>query len=272
MNAPVTHVFIPDTQITPFTPTDHIRWIGLYLKETLPKKEGRVVVIQIGDWHDMSSLSSYDKAGSKNAEGQRIQADLDCGNEQIDVLSDALDDVDAERKKNGHRRIERQFFEGNHEYRLQRLINADVRFDGVWKQPFKWKKRGWKTHPFLEVEVIDGIAYSHYFANPMTGKPYSGDNLGLRLKTIGCSFSMGHQQLHLTALRQTIKGPQRGLVSGCCYLHDEDYIGPQGNKEWRGIVIKNEVHEGNYDIMEVSLDYLCRRYEGQTLKEFLANS
>jgi hypothetical protein len=268
--APATHVFIPDTQITPDTPVDHIKWIGRYLQELLSKREGRVVVVQIGDWHDMQSLSSYDKPGSKNAEGNRIQDDLDVGNAQIDVLSDCLDKADAARKAAKLPKIDRHFFEGNHEQRLWRLIAQDVKFEGVWKQPFKWKQRGWKHHPFLEVVTIDGVAYSHYFYNPMTGRPYSGSNIELRLKTIGCSFSMGHQQVHLTGMRQTIAGVQRGLVSGTCYLHDEDYIGPQGNREWRGIVIKNEVRNGTYDIMEISLDYLCRRYEGKTLDQFRA--
>jgi len=30
----------------------------------------------------------------------------------------------------------------------------------------------------------------------------------------------------------------------------------------------NEVEEGEYDRMEVSLKYLCRRYEGMKLHEF----
>jgi len=262
---------IPDTQITPETPVIHIEWIGKYLLDTLPKREERVEIIQIGDWHDMPSLSSYDKPGSKNAEGQRIQADLDVGNEQIVVLSKYLDESDKLRVAKGLKKVGRHHFRGNHEDRLFRLVRDDVRFEGVFgRHSFLWQKHGWKVVEFKEVKFIDGIAYSHYFYNPMTGRPYSGNNIELRLKTIGCSFSMGHQQVHLTGMRQTISGVQRGLVSGVCYLHNEDYVGPQGNGEWRGIVIKNEVRNGNYDIMEVSLDYLCRKYEGVTLERFRA--
>lgn len=258
---PSTHVVIPDTQITPETPVEHIEQIGKYLYDLLSKREGRVEVIQIGDWHDMSSLSSYDRPGSKGAEGQRIQADLDCGNVQIAVLSKYLDAADKVRKAKGWRKINRTHLRGNHEDRLFRLVRDDVRFEGVFgPQSFHWKQHGWKTVEFKEVIFIDGIAYSHFFYNPMTGRPYSGNNIELRLKTIGCSFTMGHQQVHLTGMRQTIAGVQRGLVSGVCYLHDEDYVGPQGNGEWRGIIVCNEVKAGNYDIMEVSLAYLARRF------------
>ena len=61
----------------------------------------------------------------------------------------------------------------------------------------------------------------------------------------------------------------RGLVSGAFYLHDEDYKGVQGNTHFRGLTIKNEVKDGNYDIMEVSMDYLCRKYEGMPLHIFM---
>jgi hypothetical protein len=50
------------------------------------------------------------------------------------------------------------------------------------------------------------------------------------------------------------------VMAGACYLHDEDYKGPYGNHHWRGIIVKHEVCDGEYDIMKVSLDYLLRRY------------
>ena len=56
-----------------------------------------------------------------------------------------------------------------------------------------------------------------------------------------------------------------------CYLHEEDYKGPQGNTHWRGIIIKHEVAGGEYDPMFVSLDYLCRRYEGISLDRFMGD-
>ena len=98
--------------------------------------------------------------------------------------------------------------------------------------------------------------------------PYGG-NVETRLKTVGHSFTMGHQQTLMYGLRFVAGQSQHGLVAGACYLHDEDYKGPQGNAHWRGIVIKHEVRDGSYDPMFVSLDYLCRRYEGATLEKFL---
>jgi hypothetical protein len=58
-------------------------------------------------------------------------------------------------------------------------------------------------------------------------------------------------------------------VIGSSYLHDEDYLGPQGNDDWRGIVVCHQVEGGAYDPMFVSLDFLCRRYTGRRLEEYL---
>ena len=47
-----------------------------------------------------------------------------------------------------------------------------------------------------------------------------------------------------------------------CYEHNEDYMGPQGNKHFRGIVMLHEVEpDGSFDMMPVSLRYLKDKYE-----------
>jgi hypothetical protein len=53
---------------------------------------------------------------------------------------------------------------------------------------------------------------------------------------------------------------RHGLVAGSFYLHEERYRGAQGNDEWRGIVVLNEVENGKYDVMPLSMDYLRRKY------------
>jgi len=51
----------------------------------------------------------------------------------------------------------------------------------------------------------------------------------------------------------------RGLVAGSCYLHNEPYMG-HGNSHWRGIVMKHNVVNGYYNLMEVDLGFLRERY------------
>jgi hypothetical protein len=137
---------------------------------------------------------------------------------------------------------------------------------GDWQ--FNDVELGWQPTPFLDILWLDGVAYSHYFYNPMTGKPLGG-TVDARLRTIGHSFTMGHQQTLAYSLRFVAGKSQHGLVAGACYLHDEDYKGPQGNAHFRGIIVKHEVESGAYCPMFISLDYLCRRYEGVRLATFM---
>jgi hypothetical protein len=164
------------------------------------------------------------------------------------------------------------FLLGNHENRIDRAAEADAQLTGLLSLDLlnvtDW---GWEQHPFLERVDIDGVIYSHYFYNPMSGRPYGG-RAHTRLQTVGHTFTMGHQQTLDYALRFVNGRSQHALIAGACYLHTEDYLGPQGNSHWRGIVVCHDVEDGSYDPMFVSLQYLCRRYEGRPLSDYLVMS
>lgn len=255
------HAVIPDTQVTPETPTDHLQWIGRYLAEEIKPD----VIVHLGDHADMESLSSYDR-GKKSAEGRRVINDIDAANKAFRLLSQPILDAKGYNP-------ELHITLGNHEHRIDRYCEENASLDGFLStNNLNYADLGWTVHPFLRPICIDGVNYCHYFYNPNSGRPYGGESLETRLKNIGFSFTAGHEQVCKTATRPLNNGRIiRGLVHGVCYLHDEDYKGPQGNTQKRGIIIKNEVYDGNYDLMEVSLDYLCRKYEGMNLSDFMKN-
>lgn len=239
------HIVIPDTQCKPDTPTDHLRWIGEYIVERFRGRN--VALIHLGDHWDLPSLSSYDK-GKKSMEGRRVLADIRAGNKGFQLLN-------ATMEKAGWR-PERHFLLGNHENRLLRVGDLDPQLDGVLPE---LDTRDWKVQPFLKPLYLDGIGYSHYWYNPLTGRPYTG-MAETRLRQIGHSFTMGHQQTLQYGVRFVAGRSQHALIAGACYLHDEMYKGPQGNAHWRGIIVKHEVKQGSYSPMFVSLDYLKARY------------
>jgi hypothetical protein len=272
------HIVIPDTQVKPGVPTDHLRWIGRYIVDHFAGK-ANVKIIHIGDHADMPSLSSYDR-GTKSMEGRRYRADIQAANAGFDVLCKPLDDYNLEQAAAGGQEWwpERHIALGNHEDRITRACEHDAQLDGMLSlDDLNYADHGWQVHPYLKPFYLDGIGYVHYWAHPMTGKPYGG-MVSTRLKTIGHSFTMGHQQTLDFAVR-FVTNPstgkpqaQWGLVAGACYLHDEEYKGYQGNAHWRGIIVCHEVNEGSYDPMFISLDYLCRRYEGMSLSAWMTSS
>ena len=98
--------------------------------------------------------------------------------------------------------------------------------------------------------------------------------MNTKLRKIGYSFMAGHTpglEMHSETLRN---GQSRvGVINGSTYLHYEDYKKQRGNStHFRGIVVLNEMEGGSFMPMPISLEYLCRRYEGMTLKEFSLSS
>ena len=256
------HFVIPDTQIKPGVPTKHLEWIGRYILDRKPN-----VIIHLGDHWDMPSLSSYDQ-GKLQFEGRRYQDDIDAGNLAFKLLTKYIDRYNQRRiVKYTPRKV---FLLGNHEDRISRTVEENALYKG--KISLNDLDTGdWEVHDYLKPVEIDGVTYAHYFYNPMSGRPYGGQAI-TRLKTISYSFTMGHQQTLDYAIRFAGNRSQHGLVVGACYLHTEDYKGPQGNWHWRGVVVKHNVHDGQYNPMFVDLDYLCRRYEKLSLEEYLEKS
>lgn len=261
------HFVIPDTQAKPDVPTSHLRWIGQYLVDQLAGKDN-VKVIHLGDHWDMPSLSSYDK-GKRAMEGRRYVADVHAGNEAWKILNAPLEAYNAQRAATKHKQWwpERHLLRGNHEDRINRAANDDAQLDGLVTMD-DLESPGWTVHDFLKPVCLDGVWYSHYWQARGAGRPLGG-TARRRLDVLGHSFTQGHQQTYDPAVRYVAGRQQRGLVAGACYLHDEDYLGHQGNAHWRGLVVKHQVSEGEYDLMEISLDYLCRRYEGVPVAQWL---
>jgi hypothetical protein len=244
------HMVIPDTQVKPGVPIDHFRWIANYALDKRPD-----VIVHIGDWADMHSLSAYDK-GRRSYEGRRYTKDIDSANESLDLFEKTIEDYNRAHPHDAYN-PEKHLTFGNHEQRIIRATDIDPALHGkLTLDDLDFARRGWECHPFLEVVKIDGIEYAHYFISGSMGRPVS--SAAALLKARGGSATMGHvQRLDISVHPQT----QRiGLMCATCYQHNEEYLGPQGNEAPRGLIMKHEVEDGRYDLMAVSLNFLRKRY------------
>ena len=252
------HFFMPDTQVRPGVPPNHLRAAANYILDKKPD-----TIIHAGDHWDFPSLSSYEKKGSAFFEDSSLAADIRAGNDAMQLFDGVLENYNRRQRRNRKRGYHprKVFLIGNHEYRMQRLIDSDPVLYRDVVGFHQLALEGWEIIPYLEMINIDGVEYSHYFYNPDSGRPYGG-MMSTRLKNVGFSFSMGHQQGLDMSMRKLANGKTiRGLKAGSFYQHDEGYRGPQGNvAHWRGCIYKTEVKDGDYCMMELSLDYLMRRW------------
>lgn len=254
---------IPDTQVKPNTPTDHILAAGNYIITKKPE-----VVVMLGDWADMESLSSFNS--TKMAEGQRIREDIEAAHEALDVLMFPIVEYNANQKRNKKKLYKPRlvFLNGNHDLsvRIPRYLETHPTLEGLLdpnETNEYFKDYGWEVYDFLDIVTIGGINFSHYFQNPHSAKkaPLSG-NIDSMLKNAGFSFVQGHTQGLKMGKHYLSNGEQRlGIVAGSFYQHDEGYMLSQGNKShWRGCIMLNEVKDGGACITEISLDYLMKEY------------
>lgn len=249
------HLFIPDVQAKDGVSLEHLSHIGQYIVDKKPD-----VIVQIGDFADMPSLSSYDK-GKLSFEGRRYKKDIDATKEAMRLLLAPMKEHNEKMRSQGHKMYKPTMILtlGNHEDRIDRAIDNQPELDGLMSMddlPYE----DWQVVPYLKPITIDGVMYTHFNPNPMTGKPRGG-RAALQLEKVGVSFVCGHQQLLDVATRFLPCGKQQwGVIAGACYTHDESYKGHVGNKHWRGVIMLHDVEDGSFDPCIISLDYLKGKY------------
>lgn len=253
---PRKHLVIPDLQVRPGVSTEHLPWIANLAIEERPE-----VILQIGDWADMSSLSAYD-VGTKAFEGRRIKADITAANDALKRFTEPIHKEIA-RRVNLHKtrwEPELEETEGNHEHRILKAINLDPKLeDLIHPADIKFREYGFNVTPFLQVKVIDGVAYSHYFASGIMGRPITTARQLLLKKHMSC-FA-GHQQGRDVAYAQRADGKEMtAIICGSCYLHDEPYLNAQTNKHFRGVYLLKEVEDGCFSETPITLTELQEKY------------
>ena len=250
------HLILPDCQVKEGVPLDHLTWAGKYIVEKQPD-----VVVMIGDFADMESLSSYD-VGKKSFEGRRYKIDIEYAHLGMKLLLSPLWEFNAKAKQNKEKQYHPRLVItlGNHEDRISRVIESDPKWDGVVSlKDLGYEGYGWEVYPYLEPVIIDGVAYCHFFTSGVMGKPVTSAAALLSKKHQSCI--MGHVQGRQIAYGTKADGTQiTGLFVGGYYQHDEAYLRWQGNKHWRGLWVLHEVHDGSFDEMPVSMSYLKRKY------------
>ena len=239
---------IPDTQVRSGVPLEHLQWCGKYLAKKQPD-----VIIQIGDFCDMSSLSFHDNKDSLRMEGKRYKIDIESAHKGMELLCNEINRVPGYKPT-------LLLTLGNHEDRIVRTVNADKRLEGLMSiDDLAYKAFGWTVFPFLQPITVGGVAFSHYFPSGVMGKPIT--TAKSLLAKMHMSAFAGHLQGRDIAYAKRADGSDMtAIISGSFYQHAEEYLSPFTNNHWRGMYFLHEVKEGSFDEMAVSIDYLKRRF------------
>ncbi len=260
-------IVLPDCQVKPGVNTDHLEHAGKYIADKRPD-----VLVNLGDFGDMPSLSSYDR-GKKSFEGRRYKADIEAVRAGMARLMQPIKDLNKKlaASKEALYKPRMVLTLGNHEERILRAIEDDAKLDGtIGISDLGYEEAGWEVYEFLQPVEIDGILLSHYFPRSASGAvtqtKNGAPNARTQLQREGGSCIAGHRQ-GLEVWCQPLRGKmQWGIIAGSFYSHNEQYLSAQGNLHWRGIIVLHEVSNGSFDPTFVSINYLKRRYGSPTKK------
>ena len=248
---------IPDCQVKAGVPLEHLTWAGKAIADYQPD-----VVMNMGDFADMPSLSTHDIKGSKYFEGLRYKTDIDVTKQAMDILLSPLRELQAKQKRNKEKQYRPRMVMllGNHENRINRAVNNNPTLEGLISTKDLGYENDWEVHDFLHPVFINGVGFNHYWPVGAMGRPASSP--AAIISKLHMSCVAGHQQGKQVAYGKRADGQSIcAIISGSYYLHDESYMDQLSNKHWRGLVVLNEVEDGHFDEMFLSIEYLRRKYE-----------
>lgn len=248
---------IPDCQVKDGVSTDHLTWAGKAICEYRPD-----VVVNLGDFADMPSLSTHDKVGSKYFEGLRYKTDVEVTKEAMKKLLSPLRELQKTQKETKHKVYKPRMVMllGNHENRIDRAINNNPTLEGLISTKDLNYEQDWEVHSFLHPVFIGGVGFNHYWPTGAMGRPAS--SAATIINKLHMSCIAGHQQGKQVAYGKRADGqPITSIIVGSYYLHDESYMDKLSNRHWRGLLVMNEVQDGHFDEMFLSIEYLERKYK-----------
>ena len=249
-----THLVIPDAHAHPQFGNERADWLGKLIADIKPD-----VVVNLGDNADMPSLASYDK-GKRAFQGRTYRADIDA---HLDFQKRMWAPIRKLRKKLPYA----VFLEGNHEQRIERAIDASpelegsISFDDLEVRQYYdsiIRYRG-GTPGIVE---LDGVHYAHYFVSGIMGRPIGGEHPAYSLLTkefVSCTC--GH--IHVLDFSERTSADGRkiyGLVGGVFQDYEAPWAGEVNKLWWRGVILKRNVEDGQYDLQFISMDSLKKEY------------
>lgn len=255
-------VVIPDTHAHPDLDNDRFEWLGKFILDRKPD-----IVLALGDFYDMPSLSSYDK-GTKGFEGRRYKKDIEAGIDAQERLWAPVAKYNKLRLKNKKAQYvpERVMAVGNHEERVDRVVNMSPELHGtIGESDYQFSKYWNRIIPFKQTEVVEGFAVSHYFPAGLLGRPIGGENpADAHLKKLSMSAIAGHSHLLDIKTRTKADGTKMMALIGGCYVH-QDMV-ETWNKNtyqlwWNGITYLTDVENGYAEGVEfITQERLRRNY------------
>jgi hypothetical protein len=265
------HIIVGDAHSKPEVDNRRFDWLGKVIVDTAKHNpDATIKVIDMGDWEDMPSLSSYD-IGKKCYEGRRYKKDLSAAWDARERVGSAIARYKDQCRRSKQRQVPIQLYAlgGNHfERRIDRAIESSPLLEGtISVQDGRTEEFGWEYTPFLKPKEIDGISYVHYWQGNGTSQPIGMGKYPAQvlIREKHSSTVTAHNHIWDVAITRNGRGDRIFALSAGCYLdpEQEEHYAGQNNKNWTRCLtilydVKDGFPEGGFDLM--TIEEIQRRY------------
>jgi predicted MPP superfamily phosphohydrolase len=225
-------LIIPDAHAHPDYDNTRFDLLGALIADEKPD-----VIVCLGDFADLPSLSSYDR-GKKGFEGRRYQRDLDAAR---DALS---------RLRLGRSNARCIMLLGNHEARIDRAVSDRAELEGTMSTRDLWYGLHFDVVPYEDTAVVCGFSMSHHFASGVGGRPISGSGVAAQMsRMLMQSAVIGHNHVLDLAERTRPDGTKVVSLSAGCFVHPrarEGWNRSTAHMYWNGVVLMDDARDGYY--------------------------
>lgn len=264
------HIVVGDAHAKPGISNERFSWLSkLVLSYRLKYPKADIKVIDMGDWEDMESLSSYD-IGKKSYEGRRYRKDLESAWDARQKFDSELNAYNEAARINHKRQVSvsKYALGGNHfEGRIKRVVEYSPMLAGtIGLEDGRHAEFGWQYVPYMEPLLLDGFNYCHSFPSGVLGRPIGGETPAKTLiqKQL-TSCVAGHLHLLDFCNRTNPQGKAIWGIFPGCYLDPEqweDYAGPANHMWKRGVLVLHDVKDGDFSSFEwISIKDIARLYK-----------
>lgn len=251
------YLIVPDSHSHPDHHNDRADWLGKFILDRKPD-----VVVNIGDGFDMPSLSSYDK-GKASFHGNNYEKDINSGLDFLDRMWHPI-------KKAKRKQPYKVFCVGNHEQRLQRVLEQDPQLAGD-RYGVSWSNYQLDNyhHEVIPYEggtpgiwQSDGISFAHFLVSGLMGRPIGGEHHAASLLAKNYSSCVvGHSHTVDWAVRSGSNGKRiMGLVSGVYQDYTSGWAGVVNNLWVPCVWMLNNVDDGVFEPEMISVESLKKEY------------
>lgn len=239
-------VAIGDMHAHPGYNLKHFRAAGEFCAEEQPD-----VIVQIGDWADVSSINSH---GSKlEREGSRWKRDAEVTRESLAEFMRPI----LRRKRKLPRRL---ITLGNHEHRINRWVGENPTFEhDISIKDLGFEDTGFEVFPYGQYVSIAGFNFVHCIMGK-TGRPAALNGMSNGYRKQGVSVVHGHTHTK-EHFHEYHRGRRiHGIDLGCLIHKDmgagESWSNPTEYTYWRGLWVFDNAANGDADFRSVRAETL----------------